>query len=305
MRCPSLLGLGLLLAVSASAQQRAELRARELFYTPITDAKPKAAEPKQAENKPVAKVTKPVTKPSGGTGSVQAGRKDSVDLPGGAKLQNASTDGDVVGPPLALKYRLLKLGDNGAYNEVDTDTIFRSGDKIRVSVESNDRAYLYIVQQGSSKTWNLLFPNQDTEQGSNRVERNREYEIPGGARFAFDEQPGTERLYLILSRSPEADLERLIYSLSNGSDTTQPASGERTSERPKMMIASTRIDDAFMGQFRQRNTTIARDLVFEKVNDDKPVSTSGGTRKEKALYVATPDRTAQARIVVDISLKHQ
>jgi hypothetical protein len=72
-----------------------------------------------------------------------------------------------------------------------------------------------------------------------------------------------------------------------------------------MMIASTRIDDAFMGQFRQRNTTVARDLVFEKVNDDKPVSTSGGTRKEKAMYVATPDRTAQARIVVDLSLKHQ
>jgi hypothetical protein len=35
------------------------------------------------------------------------------------------------------------------------------------------------------------------------------------------------------------------------------------------------------------------------------VSTSAGTRKEKALYVATPDRTANARVVVDLNLKHQ
>ena len=45
--------------------------------------------------------------------------------------------------------------------------------------------------------------------------------------------------------------------------------------------------------------------MFEKVNDDAPVTTSGGTRKEKALYVATPDRSADATIVVDLALKHQ
>ena len=50
---------------------------------------------------------------------------------------------------------------------------------------------------------------------------------------------------------------------------------------------------------------LARDLVFEKVNDDAPVNTSGGTRKEKAMYVATPDRSANARVVVDLTLNHQ
>ena len=74
MRCPSLLGLGLLLALSASAQQKAELRARELFYTPVADVPAKAA-----ETKPTTKVSKPVTKPTGGTGSVQANRKNPVE----------------------------------------------------------------------------------------------------------------------------------------------------------------------------------------------------------------------------------
>lgn len=307
MRCPSFLVLGLLLVASASAQDQPALRARELFYTPIPDAKTtqakaKPVEAKPAETKAVAKnETKPVRRPTGGTTSSQP-----AELSGGGRMQNASTLAAPVGPPLALKYRLLKRADDGAYNEVDTDTVFHSGDKIRVSVESNDAGYLYIVQQGSSKTWNLLFPNEDTEQGSNRVDRNREYEIPGGGRFTFDEQAGTEKVYIILSRRPEPDLEKLIYALSQGdAGTTQPASVRTSGDKPKMMIAQNRIDDSLMGRLRERDKVLARDLVFEKVNDEGPVYVSGGTRKEKALYVATNDRTAAARIVVDLSLKHE
>jgi hypothetical protein len=74
---------------------------------------------------------------------------------------------------------------------VDTDSVFRSGDKIRVSVESNDNAYLYIVQQGSSKTWNVLFPNADTEHGSNRIERHREIEIPAAQGSHLTSNPAT------------------------------------------------------------------------------------------------------------------
>jgi hypothetical protein len=310
MRSLSVAGLGLLLAVSSFAQQ-GELKARELFYTPLPDIKAKAAESKPAEAKPVAKSESksPVRRErpaSGGAKSepaVEAHRNEAANA-GSGRVQHVST-GEPVGPPLALKYRLLKRTDDGAYSEVDTDTIFRSGDKIRVSVESNDRAHLYIVQQGTSNTWNLLFPNEDTEQGSNRVERNHEYEIPGGGRFTFDEQPGTERMFIILSRQPEADLEKLIYALSQGNSTAKPASGDKTADKPKMMIAQSRIDDSLIGRLRERDKVLARDLVFEKVNDDKPAKTPAGTRKEKALYVATPDRTAAARIIVDLNLKHQ
>lgn len=308
MRSPSLLGLGLLLAVSASAQQ-GELRARELFYTPIAEAKTQpAADSKPSQTKPAVSKTEPKQAAARTERPAQPNRTEPTKLSGGARMQNVSTanvSGEPVGPPLALKYRLLKRGPDGAYNEVDTDSVFRSGDSIRVSVEANDAAHLYIVQQGSSKTWNLLFPNEDSESGNNRVERNREYEIPGGARFTFDQQPGTERLYLILTRRPEADLEKLIYALGQGSNTAKPASVDTAAEKPKMMIAQNRIDDSFMGRLRERDKVLARDLVFEKVNDDKPVSTPVGTRREKALYVATPDRTAAARIVVDLNLKHQ
>ena len=69
------------------------------------------------------------------------------------------------------------------------------------------------------------------------------------------------------------------------------------------MLAQGHIDNSVIDKLRGR--VLSRDLVFEKVNDDAPVYTSGGSRKEKALYVATPDRTANARLVVDLNLKHQ
>src|SRR3982750_1420054 len=215
MRTFLVTGLGLLIAATAPAQQQPQLRARELFYTPITEeAKPatgKESPQKPSAAKPVRpKPARPATKDQGSP-EYQTAKSTPATTPDGTPAQNATTLAEqVVGPPLALKYRLLKRNSEGRYDEVDTDSEFRSGDMIRVSVESNDAGYLYIVQQGSSKTWNLLFPNEKVT--TNRVERNREYDIPGsGNRFTFDEQPGNERMFLVLSPRPEADLEKLIY----------------------------------------------------------------------------------------------
>jgi uncharacterized protein DUF4384 len=304
MRTPYAVGLGLLMAGLVSAQQQPQLKARELFYTPIPDSKPVPA--KENPEKESAKIAPPKSsKPKQAQSTkdtTETASQSPKKSPDGTRVQNASTSGgQVVGPPLALKYRLLKRSPDGPYDEVDTDTIFKSGDKIRVSVESNDAAYLYIVQQGSSKTWNVLFPNEETEEGSNHIQRNREYEIPGGGRFTFDEQAGSEKMFIILTRRPEPDLEKLIYSLSKGASV--PASGEKTGETPKLMVAQSRIDDSLIA--RLRGGVASRDLVFEKVNDDGPVNSSGGKRKEKAMYVATNDRSPNARIVVDLSLNHQ
>jgi uncharacterized protein DUF4384 len=304
MRTPYAVGLGLLMAGLVSAQQQPQLKARELFYTPIPDGKPAPA--KENPEKESAKIAPPKSsKPKQAQSTkdtTETASQSPKKSPDGTRVQNASTSGgQVVGPPLALKYRLLKRSPDGPYDEVDTDTIFKSGDKIRVSVESNDAAYLYIVQQGSSKTWNVLFPNEETEEGSNHIQRNREYEIPGGGRFTFDEQAGSEKMFIILTRRPEPDLEKLIYSLSKGASV--PASGEKTGETPKLMVAQSRIDDSLIA--RLRGGVASRDLVFEKVNDDGPVNSSGGKRKEKAMYVATNDRSPNARIVVDLSLNHQ
>ena len=107
-------------------------------------------------------------------------------------------------------------------------------------------------------------------------------------------------MFIVLLRRAEPDLEKLIYALSRSASSAQPAAGEKTGEKSQLMIAQNSIDDTVIS--RLRGNVLARDLVFEKVNDDAPVNTSGGgRRKEKAvMYVATPNRLVNARVVVDL-----
>jgi hypothetical protein len=298
--------LAVLISTAAvCAQNEKKLTARELFYSPVTEAKPAPAAAKPASPKPAQIAKKqqtqpPKTAPDRTEPVYQAKQRSETtrtDTPSTNVVQKVSNGSDVTGPPLALRYSLLKQNSDGEYVEVDPETVFRSGDRLKVSVEANDAAHLYIVQQGSSKAWNVLFPNEDTTHGDNRVDRNRRVTIPGGGRFTFDDQAGTERLFIVLSRTAESDLEKIIYDLSR--KQASPASTPAEETRPKMMLAQSRIDDSVVN--RLRGHMIARDLVFEKV-DDKPAPSG---KPEKAMYYATQDRSSRARIVVDLNLRHQ
>jgi hypothetical protein len=66
-----------------------------------------------------------------------------------------------------------------------------------------------------------------------------------------------------------------------------------------MLMAQNRpIDDGLVN--RLRNQVYARDLVFEKVDESTP-----GDKKEKAAYVVNSNAAPDARLVVDVVLKHE
>jgi hypothetical protein len=187
--------------------------------------------------------------------------------------------------PLGLRYSVLKRDASGKFAEVDADSTFRSGDRIRLHVDTNTSGYLYVVMQGSSGNWRLLFPSSEVEGGNNRIEKGSSQQIPAGdkGQFVFDQQSGTEKLFLVLSRKPEADLDKLIYSIT----------GAQSSDRT--LVAQASVADDVVN--RLRDEVKSRDLVFEKVNED-------GAAPEKATYVVNPNRTDDARLVVDVALKH-
>jgi hypothetical protein len=207
--------------------------------------------------------------------------------------------------PLGLRYSFLRNAGGDEYREVDPDTVFHSGDRIRVAAQSNDEGYLYIVMKGTSGSWKVLFPSAEIADGSNKVVSGQQYLIPPPpGRFAFDEHAGEERLFIVLSRHPEPSLEQLIYSLGStspgpeGRPSGQPA---EATEPPKQLMMAANIapvDDALVG--RLRNQVYARDLVFEKVDDSTP-----GDKKEKAVYVVNPTGSPDSRLVADVTLKHQ
>jgi hypothetical protein len=273
-------------------QNGKKLSARELFYAEAPPPAPAKAPAKAPAAKPVrqsvatapTKATPPPTAPArvNGDFSIPPPRTDIVPV-----AYSPSTE-----KPLGLRYSFLRnAGDE--YREVSPDTVFRSGDRIRVAAQSNGEGYLYIVMKGASGTWKVLFPSAGIADGSNRVAAGRQTLIPPPPdRFAFDEQAGEERLFIVLSRKPEPSLEKLIYSLGSAS----PAANEP----PKQLLSASLapVDDALVG--RLRDQVYARDLVFEKVDDATP-----GDKKEKAVYVVNPTGSPESRLVADVTLKHQ
>ena len=59
------------------------------------------------------------------------------------------------------------------------------------------------------------------------------------------------------------------------------------------------IDDRLVGNVR--NSMQARDLVFEKVDDSQPLA----ERKETAAYLINKNPAPDAKLIVDLSLKHK
>ncbi|HEY4363234.1 MAG TPA: DUF4384 domain-containing protein [Bryobacteraceae bacterium] len=264
---------------SAWAQQPPALHARELFYTPPAATQPPAQPDPPKPPAPKAPAPKPPAKPNPSTTG-----KAVPKTPGAGEH---SVD---VAMPLGLRYSILKRGADNQFSEVAADTMFKSGDRVRFQVKTNTTGYLYIVMQGSSGTWKLLFPAQEVAGGSNLVQPGELRTVPPGDRgqFVFDDQAGTEKLFVVLTRQPEPDLDKLIYAMG----------GPRTTAEPRnVMVAGNTVSDDVVNRLRKEMAS--RDLVFE-TSDQDPTG-----KPEKAAYVANPSTATDARLVVDISLRHK
>ena len=261
----ALCGIGSFLAAQQDTQK---LTARELFYAAVDSPAPPTAHktPKAA----------PKPKPGPADHSVPV-------VPVAYKSRGPH-------PALGLRYAILKRTGDGQ-TEVAADTVFRAGNRIRLEIETNDDGYLYVVNRGSSGTWKVLFPSAEIKDGDNRIQHRARYEIPSGYTFTFDEQPGEEKLFIVLSRQPEPDLEGLIYSLG------QKSSAPAEAQKPKVLLASAAFSNDIVDKLRN---AYSRDLIVEKVDDEQ-----AGPKTEKAVYAVNPTGSADSRVVADVALKHE
>jgi hypothetical protein len=273
----------LVLPARAQDSPKLQLTARELFYSaaPAPAATPaaKAATPAKAaapvKKAPVTTAVKPKPAPAA-----------PIALPDGGHIVATSATVSTAPAPsagaaLGLRYTILKLS-GGEMTDVAPDTVFRAGDRIQFSVETNGPGYLYIISQGSSGEWKPMFPSADIAEGNNHIEGFRPYTMPPKARLVFDEQAGIEKIFIVFAREPEPNLESTIYSL-------------QTPQSKQLLVAS--IDNSTVGKLRN---TYARDLIIEKVDESTP-----GVKKEKAVYVVNPSGSGDSRVVADLHLVHQ
>jgi hypothetical protein len=288
-----------LTAVAAWGQGTASLRARELFYTPPPEA--------SAVKPPVTPA--PATPPPAPAPKTIAKKTPAKTPPPSQPSSSAPTQAVVDKPasgPLGMRYSVLKRNAAGEYQEVDADTVFHSGDRIRLEAQANSTGYLYVVAQGSSGNWQVLFPSREVSNGSNQVHRGETRLVPGGnqGQFVFDEQAGTEKLFFVLSRQPEQGLDKLIYSMGGQTAPADPTVVKPAAESNRVLMAQATVSDDVVAHIRSQMQS--RDLIFEKVENEKVVSQNGAPVKiETAAYVVNRSSAPDARLVVDLKLKHQ
>jgi hypothetical protein len=93
----------------------------------------------------------------------------------------------------------LERKDNSEWRTVDPATIFANGDQVRFRIKSNFAGYLYVMNQGTSAAYTLLFPTDETGR-QNRIEPGREYLVPAtSGSFRITGPPGQDIVYWMVT----------------------------------------------------------------------------------------------------------
>jgi hypothetical protein len=198
---------------------------------------------------------------------------------------------------LGLRCSLLLRGPDKQYTEATPGAVFHSGDHIRLSLLANQSGYLYVIQKGSSGTWAPIYPPPSAGANAARIEPGQLQMVPGGTQaFAFDQNPGAEKLFVILSRTPIDDIDRVIRNLSHGGGAAAPPPAEVSPE----LEAKNVIPDAFVQRLASRDLK----LVDEETVDS---SSTEGHNAEKAVYVVAKMSDAQSsdQVVLSLDLRHE
>ena len=179
---------------------------------------------------------------------------------------------------LALRYNLIKLADGGKPVVVSPDTVFHEGDSVAIDVAPNCQGYLYVLQLGSTGELTTLLPSAqaDIPEQPKTVAAFREVRVPNGAWFEFDNNPGVERLFIVVSQRPE-DVKRLGEAIRNRAQPgpAVPAGDETTAELRR------------------------RDIVVEKI-----AAAAGPVERPNSVYVVNAVYRPNDQLTVEVDLRH-
>ena len=200
---------------------------------------------------------------------------------------------------LGLRCSIMLRNANNDYTEVTPGSVFHSGDHIRLSFLANEPGYFYVIQQGSTGSWSPIFPPSNAGLDANKILAGQPQVVPSGSRaFQFDQNPGNEKLYIILSRTPIADIDRAIKNLKTGAPVQpeKPAPGDGGA----VLEAVNSIPDVFVQRLASRDLSLVEE---QKVNEP----TKSDVQGEKAIYVVAKGSVPSAhdQVVLNLELRHE
>jgi serine/threonine protein kinase len=133
----------------------------------------------------------------------------------------------------------------GAPFRLPGEVIFEKDYRIWLGVSSPLPGYLYVVNEGpqsapSRPDYNLLFPLPTKNDGAPLLQAGREVKIPEEGSMRFDDQEGTERLWLIYSARPVPELDAVSETVnkSRNIEISDPAQARAVQEFINLYAAS-------------------------------------------------------------------
>jgi hypothetical protein len=279
------------MAVTAQESSSSELSARRLYYRQNAPTGP-AAKPEVAAAETTTTQAKKTTPPATTkkTTTVASNEKSSSKPPLPVTL---------AGHRLSVRYNIVKVDPAGQEQptEVAADSVFRSGDCVGIRMAPNYEGYLYVFHQGSSGKWQTLIPSDEAAEQPRRIRAFSPVQVPAGACFKFDDKPGLEKLFVVVTEKPD-EAQRLNDAIRKnapgGPEKAMPATPQSPKPLPVTYASlTTEID-------RLRSQMARRDLTIEKVS--QPMTSE---ERPHTVYVAASGNQPNQELMLEISLRHQ
>jgi len=279
-------------ALAARDNSDDQLTPREMFYS-RSDAPP----PPPAVSSASSPVNKPRHRPRPASTEVSA---QSRPAPAEASATPAETPvhaekvadtGEASEGSLGLRYTVVRVTANGSVDASDGD-VFHAGDCVQLKVESNAAGYLYVLHHGPDGNWQPLMPSPKMPDESNRIEAFKEVQIPARYCFRFDNNPGTETLFLAVAGGAST-MPLLRKAIFSENESTQPASKPEP-EGPTMLALNL---DHQVDALRGRGMDI---MQVERVVEGPKDATQA-----HAVYVVNRADAPTDRVIAEIRLRHE
>ena len=192
--------------------------------------------------------------------------------------------------PLALRYSIFQATPNhcdalNSYSVIDPDASLRTGDCIRLAIESNSPGYLYVINLGTSGRLTVMPASGRSNIVESVVEPCQTYEFPSDWYMQFTDRPGEDKLYLVMSR------ERVNGFLSNDQSEIAKALGLRSDVQPTGLTS--------------------RALVIEKVKPPSagssvaPAASSCGTLGSQPRMSVSAAGAEMRQVIANLTLVHR
>lgn len=271
-----------------------QLSPRDLFYREPEPAQNKRPPSPPAKKPAASKQTVAAQKPPVTSPAPQASETENI--ANGALLEKITA---VTKEPevthLGLRYSVLLVDKtNGNRKPVSASQSFAEGECLGLEIQSNRSGYLYVFNLGSSGAWRPLLPTKEMPDEGNFVEGLSPVRIPATHCFGITGPPGSERLFVVLSRNAQEvnDLNRTIRNEAGG----KPENPSPHETGGTVLAMADNLNQAV----QKLASLKGRDLEVEEV-----AVANKSTAPDPAVYVVHTSDTPADKVVTEIDIKHQ